>query len=100
MLLTLVENALRRPVRDANAHAAHYPRDLQIARLMARRVEGRDALAIRLFLRGYGVRPWEVGEAVGREYERLVRRALAEVRSTYTDNARYIADKHKASLRK
>src|SRR5262249_40538350 len=87
-----------KPVYDAGAQ--HYRRALQIKRLMARGISGRDKLRIQLFLRGYGVKPWDVREAVRREYANHLRSAFAQVRSTYLDNTREIGPAHKSSLRK
>jgi hypothetical protein len=87
-----------RPVFEAGAR--HYRRALQIKRLMSRGMSGRDALRIQLFLRGYGVKPWDVREALRREYGKHLRTASAKIRSTYLDNNREIGERHKASLRK
>src|SRR5262245_1814144 len=62
-----------KPVFEASAQ--HYRRALQIKRLMSRGISGRDTLLIQLFLRGYGVEPWEVREAFRREYARHLRSA-------------------------
>jgi hypothetical protein len=67
---------------------------------MSRGMSGRDALRIQLFLRGYGVKPWDVREALRREYGKHLRTASAKIRSTYLDNNREIGERHKASLRK
>jgi hypothetical protein len=87
-----------RPVYEAGAR--HYRRGLQIKRLMSRGVSGRDALRIQLFLRGYGIKPWDVREAVRREYARHLRSVFAQIRSTYLDKTREIGPAHKSSLRK
>jgi hypothetical protein len=82
------------------ASASHYRRALQIKRLMSQGVSGRDTLRIQLFLREYGVKPWDVREALRREYARHVRTLSAQIRSTYLDNDKNIGKRHKASLRK
>jgi hypothetical protein len=87
-----------KPVYEANA--SHYRRALQIKRLMWQGVLGRDALRIQLFLRGYGVMPWEIRDALRLEYGKHMRAAGATVRSTYLDNARDIGPHHKETLRK
>ena len=79
--------------------ASHYRRALQIKRLMSRGMRGRDTLRIQLFLRGYGAEPWEVRDALRREYAKHLRSASAQVRSTYLDNDRRIGSAHKTSLR-
>ena len=82
------------------ASALHYRRALQIKRLMSRGMLRRDTLRIQLFLRGYGVKPWEIRDAVRQEYARHLRSASSKVRSTYPENTRDIGPRHKSSLRK
>jgi hypothetical protein len=86
------------PVYEASAR--HYRRAMQIKRLMSKGMSRRDTLRIQLFLRGYGVKPWEIREAVRQEYARHLRSASSKVRSTYPDNTRDIGPRHKASLQK
>jgi hypothetical protein len=87
-----------KPVYEASAR--HYRRGLQIKRLMSRGISSRDALRIQLFLRGYGIKPWDVREAVRREYARHLRTASSKIRSTYLDKDGEIPPRHKTSLRK
>ena len=96
--LERAKNEGLKPIYEATAR--HYRRALQIKRLMSRGVSNRDALRIQLFLRGYGIKPWDVREAVRREYARHLRSASSKVRSTYPDKTRDIGPRHKASLRK
>jgi hypothetical protein len=86
------------PVFKANA--AHYRRALQIKRLMARGIHERDRLRIQLFLRGYGIEPWDVRDALRREYAKHVRTVSAQLRSGYIDNTQEIGPSHKLSLQK
>ena len=65
------KNEGRKPVYEAGIR--HYRRALQIRRLMSRRIFGRDTQKIQLFLRGYGIEPWDVREAVRREYGKHIR---------------------------
>jgi hypothetical protein len=82
------------------AGASHYRRALQIKRLMSQGISRRDTLRIQLFLRGYGVMPWDVRDALRQEYGKHLRTASAKIRSTYLANNREIGERHKTSLRK
>jgi hypothetical protein len=82
------------------ASALHYRRALQIKRLISIGMSSRDTQRIQLFLRGYGVKPWDVREALRREYAKHLRTLSTQIRSTYLDNDKNIGERHKVSLRK
>jgi hypothetical protein len=90
------ENLGKRPVYHYSAH--HYRRVLQILRLYARKIKRTDAILIMLFLNGRGVKPYEVREALGREFARGRAKLNAQARSSRFDNSGPIPPKHKESL--
>jgi hypothetical protein len=78
----------------------HYRRVLQIVRLYSRGARDRDAILIQLFLKGYGVQPSEVRDALLREFRRARGRINAMIRSTRFDDDRQIPPNHKESMRR
>jgi hypothetical protein len=90
------ENLGKRPVYHYSAH--HYRRVLQILRLYARKIKRTDAILIMLFLNGRGVKPYEVREALGREFARGRAKLNAQARSSRFDQSGPIPPKHEESL--
>ena len=56
-------NVGKRPVYRYSCR--HYRRVLQVLRIYARGIKGRDEILIMLFLNGHGVKPFEVREPMG-----------------------------------
>jgi hypothetical protein len=90
------ENLGKRPVYHYSAH--HYRRVLQILRLYGRKIKRTDAILIMLFLNGRGVKPYEVREALGREFARGRAKLNAQARSSRFDESGPIPPKHEESL--
>ena len=89
-------NRGKRPVYHYTRH--HYRRVLQILKLYARKIKRTDAILIMLFLNGHGVRPYEVREALQREFARGRAKLNAQARSSKFDEAGPIPPKHRARL--
>jgi hypothetical protein len=100
------QGVVREGVRDRNEGkrpvyrygCQHYRRVLQIVRLYSRGTRDRDAILIQLFLKGYGVQPSEVRDALLREFRMARGRINAMVRSTRFDDDREIPPSHKKSM--
>jgi len=75
-----------------------YRRLLQVLRLQALGIIRRDALLLQLFLRGYGIKPFFVKDALRKEYRKACNRLNREARSGYLDNNRVLPPKHKESV--
>jgi hypothetical protein len=75
-----------------------YRRALQIAQLRRDGFIHRDAIRIRLFLRGYCAHAREIRSALLTEYVRHSKSLLSEIRSRYVDNFKLVPEKHKDSL--
>jgi hypothetical protein len=71
---------------------------LQILRLYGRKIKRTDAILIMLFLNGRGVKPYEVREALGREFARGRAKLNAQARSSRFDESGPIPPKHEESL--
>jgi hypothetical protein len=90
------ENLGKRPVYRYGCH--HYRRVLQILKLYARNVRRTDEILILLFLNGHGVKPYEVREALQRQFARGRAKLNAQARSSRFDESGPIPPKHKESL--
>jgi hypothetical protein len=75
-----------------------YRRVLQLVRMRSAGVVRRDAIALQLFTRGYGVTAELVREALWREHRQAIRKALGPVRTRYLDNAKAVPPKRLRSL--
>ena len=82
------------------ATPSHYRRALQIKRLHKAGIRGRDAQLVQLFVRGYGVEPWQVRDALLRELIRAVEKLRGGLRSAYFQNARAVGPGHMAVVAK
>jgi hypothetical protein len=78
--------------------ARHYRRVLQIILLYGRGIKDKNAVLVQLFLKGYGVRVFEVREPLRLELRRHRKRLNALVRSTRLDRSGDIPPKHMQSL--
>ena len=78
--------------------AADYRRALQIVRLRARCVVGRDAVRLILYINQYGMSACCARSALLQEWPKHGKAMLAQVRSGYVDNRRLVPPKHKESL--
>jgi hypothetical protein len=63
----------------------HYRRALQLVRFHSLGIRDTDEIIIQLFIRGYGVRPHEVREALRKEFGKARAKLNAQLRSTYAD---------------
>ena len=86
----------QKPIYDYDFRA--YRRALQIARLRKLGINGRDAIRLQLFLRGYGLQVWDVREAVLREYRHFAKSEAMRIRSSYIGNWKDVPSGRKASL--
>jgi hypothetical protein len=91
-------NEGRSPAYCATRH--HYRRALQIKRLTVSGIETRDAQLIQLFVRGYGIEPWNIRDALRREYVSFIETLMPNLRSGYLRNSREIGTGHKSSISK
>ena len=66
----------------------HYRRALQLQRLRSVGIKGRDALRVQLFVRGYGLKVFEVRDAVRRELLRGLSELRPPLRSQYFHSQR------------
>ena len=80
------------------ATASHYRRALQLKRLHYFGIRRRDAQVVQLFLRGYGIKPCEIREALRREVIKSIEAVRAQLRSGYFQNTRTVGPKHSASM--
>jgi hypothetical protein len=76
----------------------HYRRVLQVVRLYARGIKGRDEILIMLFLNGHGVKPFEVREPIAQEFAKARAKLNALMRSPRFDQEGQVPPKHKESL--
>jgi hypothetical protein len=70
------------------ATCIHYRRALQVKRLAHSGITRRDAQLIQLFVRGYGVKAWQIREEMRREFVRVMAKLRPSLRSTYFQNTR------------
>lgn len=89
-------NVGKRPVYRYSCR--HYRRVLQVMRLYARGLKGRDEILIILFLNGRGVKPFEVREPIEREFAKARATLNALMRSSRFDEEGQVPPKHKESL--
>lgn len=82
------ENQGRR--RTYFATRVHYRRALQVKRLAYVGITRRDAQLIQQFVRGYGVRAWQIREELRREFVRAIAKLRPKLRSAYFQNARKV----------
>ena len=75
----------------------HYRRALQLKRLYHLGIRSRDALRLQLFVRGYGVRPEMIGDALRNEIVKLATKLSPKLRSAYFNNYRDIPPAHMRS---
>ena len=75
-----------------------YRRGLQLVRLRARGVVGRDAIKVQLFVCGYSLPAYDLREALWNEYRNHTVSLLSKTRSRYIQNTRVIPPKHRAAL--
>lgn len=85
------ENQGRRPTYFATAF--HFRRALQIKRLVHQGIPRRDAQLIQLFVRGYGVGPWQIREELKREFVRAVAKLRPTLRSAFFQSSREVPTK-------
>lgn len=90
------ENVGKRPVYHYGRH--HYRRVLQILKLYARNIKRTDEILILLFMNGHGVKPYEVREALQRQFARGRAKLNAQARSSRFEKSGPIPPKHKESL--
>jgi hypothetical protein len=90
------ENLGKRPVYRYGRH--HYRRVLQILKLYARNIKRTDEILILLFMNGHGVKPFEVREALQRQFAKGRAKLNAQARSSRFDESGPIPRKHKESL--
>jgi len=76
----------------------HYRRVLQVLRLYARGIKGRNEILIMLFLNGHGVKPFEVREPIAQEFAKARAKLNALMRSSRFDEEGQVPPKHKESL--
>lgn len=76
----------------------HYRRALQLARFYGVGIRDRDALLVQLFLRGYGIDPHEMREALIKEISKAVAKLRSPVRSAFIDRNGSIPKASEASL--
>jgi hypothetical protein len=76
----------------------HYRRALQLQRLRAVGIKGRDALRVQLFVRGYGLKVSEVRDAIRNELMRGLRELRPQLRSQYFHKAREPGPSHLAAV--
>jgi hypothetical protein len=76
----------------------HYRRALQLQRLRSVGIKGRDALRVQLFVRGYGLRVFEVRDAVRRELLRGLSELRPPLRSQYFHSQRDPGPAHRAAV--
>ena len=76
----------------------HYRRALQLQRLRAVGIKGRDALRVQLFVRGYGLKVFEVRDAVRRELLRGLSELRPPLRSQYFHSQRDPGPAHLAAV--
>jgi hypothetical protein len=96
--LIRTENDGRRPTYSANV--THYRRALQLKRFHNLGIRGRDAQLLQLFVRGYGVKPWQIREPLQRELVRVIETLRAQLRSGYFQNTRAVGPGHMARIAK
>jgi hypothetical protein len=76
----------------------HYRRALQLQRLRSVGIKGRDALRVQLFVRGYGLKVFEVRDAVRRELLRGLSELRPPLRSQYFHSQRDPGPAHLAAV--
>jgi hypothetical protein len=80
------------------ATCRHYRRALQVQRLRSVGIKGRDALRVQLFVRGYGLKVFEVRDAVRRELLRGLSELRPPLRSQYFHSERDPGPAHLAAV--
>jgi len=92
--------------RSANAGLAptyfatwrHFRRALQLQRLRWLGIAGRDALRVQLFVRGYGLKAFEVRDALRSEFLIIISKLRPMLRSSYFWNTRDAGPSHFAVM--